>query len=230
MADRDLDRLEAEVEAARRRVAADLEKVGAPGSFSELRRNLGSEVSEAREELTDKIKASARDAATGVIDGIKARAAANPVAALAITAGLAWRLAHHPPIASVLIGAGLVGLMRADPRRPGIGAEGLGRARAVADNTRARMAEWSAGDPAARLGEAVDGVKDAAGRMGSAVVEATKRSAGQLADAIEPRAERAIRMVDHAVRDPEERNKVLLGAAAVAVAAAVGIAYQRRMR
>src|SRR4026208_651381 len=48
---------------------------------------------------------------------LKARAAANPSAALAIGAGLAWRLVKHPPIATALIGAGAPSLWRTNPAR-----------------------------------------------------------------------------------------------------------------
>ena len=51
---------------------------------------------------------------------LKERAAANPLAAAAIGAGLAWRFIHRPPIATLLIGAGLFGLLRTPaPQRSG---------------------------------------------------------------------------------------------------------------
>jgi hypothetical protein len=42
-------------------------------------------------------------------DDVKARAAANPAAVIAIGAGLAWRLLQRSPIASALIGVGPAG-------------------------------------------------------------------------------------------------------------------------
>src|SRR6185437_14414318 len=42
---------------------------------------------------------------------------ANPSAALAIGAGLAWRLVKHPPLATALIGAGVLSLWRTTPAR-----------------------------------------------------------------------------------------------------------------
>jgi cell division septum initiation protein DivIVA len=53
-----------------------------------------------------------------LIEDVKARAAANPAAALAIGAGIAWRLIHRPPIATALVGAGLISLFRTPPARP----------------------------------------------------------------------------------------------------------------
>ena len=47
---------------------------------------------------------AAKDGAQRLFTELKDRAAANPVAALAIGAGLAWRLVHRPPIATLLVG------------------------------------------------------------------------------------------------------------------------------
>jgi len=48
-----------------------------------------------------------------MVEDMKAKASENPAATLAISAGLAWRLLRHPPIATALIGAGLFSLLRA---------------------------------------------------------------------------------------------------------------------
>ena len=63
------------------------------------------------------LKSDAKSAVQRAIDDVKARAAANPSAALAIGAGLAWRLVKHPPIATALIGAGVLSLWRTTPAR-----------------------------------------------------------------------------------------------------------------
>jgi hypothetical protein len=52
-----------------------------------------------------------------MLDNVKARAAANPSAALAIGAGIGWKLVKHPPIATALIGAGVLSLWRTRPTR-----------------------------------------------------------------------------------------------------------------
>ena len=52
-----------------------------------------------------------------MVDDLKAKAAANPAATLAIGAGIAWRAFRHPPIATALIGAGLFSLLRTPPAR-----------------------------------------------------------------------------------------------------------------
>src|SRR5205807_2610581 len=66
-------------------------------------------------DFTGALKQEAKSGLQSVIEDVKGRAAANPAAALAIGAGLAWRLVRHPPIATALIGAGLVSLFRTPP-------------------------------------------------------------------------------------------------------------------
>jgi hypothetical protein len=65
--------------------------------------------------LVEKAKEAAKDGAQRVLTQLTERVAANPAAALAIGAGLAWRLFHRPPIATLLVGMGLVGLLRTSP-------------------------------------------------------------------------------------------------------------------
>ena len=72
---------------------------------------------ETKDELVDKTKEAAKDGAQRFLTELKERAAANPVAALAIGAGLAWRLVHRPPVATLLVGMGVVGLLRTSPAR-----------------------------------------------------------------------------------------------------------------
>ena len=54
--------------------------------------------------LTVRAREAAQDGIQRIIADLKERAAANPTAILAIGAGLAWRLIHQPPIASLLVG------------------------------------------------------------------------------------------------------------------------------
>jgi hypothetical protein len=64
--------------------------------------------------LSHKAREAAEDGAQRVLTELKERAAANPLAAAG--AGLAWRFIHRPPIATLLIGAGLFGLLRTPAR------------------------------------------------------------------------------------------------------------------
>ena len=99
----ELDRLEEDVAKARERVVADVARLRSPAAMAEFKTDIGHTFS---------------DSAQRTIDGLKSRAAANPAAVLAIGAGLMWRFARHPPIASVLVGIGLASLFRTNPESP----------------------------------------------------------------------------------------------------------------
>jgi len=99
----ELDRLEEDVAKARERVAADVARLRSPTALAEFKEDIGHTLSgTAQRTVTD----------------LKNRAAANPAAVLAIGAGLLWRFARHPPIASLLIGVGLTSLLRTNPASP----------------------------------------------------------------------------------------------------------------
>jgi hypothetical protein len=99
----ELDRLEEDVAEARERVVADVARLRSPGAMADFKADIGHTFS---------------DTAQRTLDGLKSRAAANPAAVLAIGAGLLWRFARHPPIASILVGVGLASLMRTNPASP----------------------------------------------------------------------------------------------------------------
>src|SRR5262249_60247681 len=99
----ELDRLEADVALARERVVADVARLRSPTAFAEFKDDIGHTFS---------------DTAQRTMAGLKSRAAANPAAVLAIAAGLLWRFARHPPIASILVGVGLASLMRTSADSP----------------------------------------------------------------------------------------------------------------
>jgi uncharacterized phage infection (PIP) family protein YhgE len=99
----ELDRLEDDVAKARERVVADVARLRSPGAFEEFKGDIGQTFS---------------DTAQRTIAGLKSRAAANPAAVLAIGAGLAWRFARRPPIASLLVGVGLASLLRTSADSP----------------------------------------------------------------------------------------------------------------
>jgi hypothetical protein len=99
----ELDRLEEDVAKARERVVADVARLRSPAAMAEFKADIGHTFS---------------DSAQRTLDDLKSRAAANPAAVLAIGAGLTWRFLRHPPIASVLVGVGLVSLFRTSPASP----------------------------------------------------------------------------------------------------------------
>lgn len=226
----DLGPLERDVEEARRRVVTDLHRLRSPGGPSGANGDFSSELSRTKDALVGMAKDAAAERAQGLFDGVKARVAANPAAALAIGAGLAWRLTRHPPIASVLVGWGLVSLMRTDPRQPGIGANFVGRAAELAESSQRTIEDWRAGngedggDAGARLSDLAETARTHVAEAGATAKATASRTLAAAEHATRRGAEAIRGMVD----TEEERDRYLMGAAALAVAAAVGIAYQRR--
>ena len=115
MSDPSLHQLERDVEAARAKLAGDLSTLRCPATYSEFSSELKYEALDMKDALVDKAKSSVQSTIDTFVEDLKARAAANPAAALAIGAGIAWRLIQRPPIATALIGAGLYSLLRTTP-------------------------------------------------------------------------------------------------------------------
>ncbi|HLH92159.1 MAG TPA: hypothetical protein VKX28_27340 [Xanthobacteraceae bacterium] len=237
----ELDLLERDVVAARRRVQDDLANLRGPAAAS-LKRDL-------------------TERADGVLTEIKDRLTANPVATVAIGAGVAWKLVHRPPIASLLVGYGLYSLIRTDPRRPSAmsglarqaiaaGEAAAGRASEFAGEARSAAAEGlrsvqetvrKAADTVAdgasawttRASEAATegmrGAQEAAGQASDTLgraADAWRARAGETAAAAAAQARE--RAHDFAAAAQRDKDTYLLGFAAAALAAAIGIAAQRR--
>jgi hypothetical protein len=159
---------------------------------------------------------------------------------------VAWRLLRHPPIASALVGIGAYSLLRTDPaERP---SEIVTRAAELTDVARERL-----GEAKERFGEAKDRLEEWTEKARSKVSHALEHGASiagngadrgshaagaaletvqdTMRDAGEQMRARAVRVAEGARRvvgDEETRDAALLGLAALAIAAAAGIAYQRR--
>jgi hypothetical protein len=207
-------------------------------------------VRETKDEVVDKAKDAAQDGAQRLVAELKARAAANPLATIAIGAGLAWRLVHRPPIATVLVGLGLIGLARTTPSqhasRPYMGLldedpvlQRRGRdlashAGALADAAKEKVQDWSAqaGDAIRQTAGGISDKAATAAESASAALEgarnAVRETAAEVADTTGAMAASVSQTMRDAVPDRDDRDTLLLAAAAVSVAAAVGIAYQRR--
>jgi hypothetical protein len=280
MSDPSLHLLEREVEAARAKLKVDLSTLTAPSTYSEFTSDLRSEAVEMKDVLVDKAKASVQSTFDSFIDDIKARAAANPAAALAIGAGIAWRLIQRPPIATALIGAGLYSLFRSTPspsaprdneslltqarerlgeqasdfagsvkeRALAVGEAAAEKASDLAADVKARAvslgeaATEKAGDVAgtakqwgsqanAKLHRAVDDTGGIAGHAADrlqSIQHAASDTVSDAASRVGAVAQQWTRPVQAAVTDQESRDRLLLGAAGMAVVAALGMAYQRR--
>ena len=121
MSEAELNVLERDVEQARERFAGDLARLRSPATLSNFQNDLWAQASETKDDLVEKAKEAATDGVQRLVSDLKDKAAANPAAALAIGAGLAWRLVHRPPIASLLVGIGLFNLWRTSPPPEGEG-------------------------------------------------------------------------------------------------------------
>jgi hypothetical protein len=250
----ELDQLERDVENARQRVSLDVQRLQSSTTLSAFKDEIRSEVREYRTELVDRATAyrdelvdratnAVKDRAQGFVTEVKDRAAANPLAALAIGAGLVWRFIHKPPIATLLVGGGLIGLLKTDPQHPALGADLVPQAAdwAVAAKDQAeqltsdasemvavaqtKVAEWvdNAGDALARAAVASEPVKEALQTWGIDAGDAVSEFTTMAKSLVEQGSQTLKRIA----QAPEERDKYLLGAAAVALIAAVGIASQR---
>jgi hypothetical protein len=107
-----LQELERDVEATRARLTRNLRTLRSPTARDELTDALKQEALAMTGDVIDRTKTAAQTRATQWIDDLKARAAENPFAVLAIAAGIGWRLMRDPPIATALVGAGLFSLWR----------------------------------------------------------------------------------------------------------------------
>jgi hypothetical protein len=91
---------EIEVERSRAKLTQDLAVLCSPQTIAAFTDDLKQEAFATRDAFWEKLKA---------------RAASNPAAVIAIGAGVAWRLIQRPPIASALIGVGLFSLWKTTP-------------------------------------------------------------------------------------------------------------------
>jgi hypothetical protein len=205
--------LQAEVADARERLAHHLEKLTAPETFAAAKADMMEQVQGYKQQIIG----GARDSGEGFVDGMKRRAMANPIPVVMIGAGIAWRFYRHPPIATLLVGAGVAMLMRgktpADPNAyrnpykepypgpyvPG-GVAGYGypvEASAPGTGAMARVgaAVSEAGDLARDAGTRA---RDMAAHAGEAVSDMASRAAGAASDAADRARATAADLADRA--------------------------------
>ena len=103
---------ERDVQIARTKLANDLAALRDPAVLNSFTRDLKTAALETKDSLMEQAKEQVKATTTDFVEDLKAKAAANPAAALSIGAGVAWHLLRHPPIATVLIATGLYSLLR----------------------------------------------------------------------------------------------------------------------
>jgi hypothetical protein len=239
MADTSLLEREQEVERSRAKLTQDLAVLCSSETFAAF---------------TDDLKQEALGTKDVVWEKLKARAASNPAAVIAIGAGVAWRLLQRPPIASALIGVGLYSLWKTQPKTA---YDATGRRLDYVEQSREILKEQAgqafsvAADIAGKAQEAATakgsevwaGAKEKMGKWQSEIASTVgdtalglKASGEELLDDVRVKQE-DLRGEIHAmaaraaekVRDEDTRNTALLGMAALAIAAALGIACQKRI-
>jgi hypothetical protein len=226
----ELNRLEREVEDARNRLTADLDRLRAPDTVSSFKSDLVNEARNAKDEWIGKTQDAARDGAWRMFEEVKNRAAANPIATAAIGAGLLWHLVRHPPITSLLVGAGVFSLIRTNPQQPSGAADMISQAGDVARSVTEKVSDWSsnAAEAAARTGELAGSVREKVGEWTAQSRDAAQDAISNVTSTAADLTGRATQAMSEVIQDDRARDGLLLGAATLAIAAAVGMAYQRR--
>ena len=218
-----LDELERDVERARTRLAGDIARLRDPRAISHARADLVAQANGYRERLVESVNSAASQRAVGFTQSLRQRAQDNPAAMAAIAAGVLWRLWKHPPVATLLMGAGLASLMAGRGEEGAPAPQGLlGRVQEV--NRATHAISDSAGQLAAQLAERAretasdlaEQARDLSDQTATTLTHAVDRTVAVFASSDEPQDER--------LRD----NAVPLSIAALAIGAALGIAIRRR--
>ena len=90
MSAKTLRQFEGDVEMARAKLTGSLATLRSPDTLSAFTDDLKKEALDTKDALIGQAKAAAQSKVTELVEDLKAKAAANPAAALAIGAGLAW--------------------------------------------------------------------------------------------------------------------------------------------
>jgi len=185
MSEASLSELERDVEAARARLATDLTTLRSPRTFEEFTSTLKDEALLAKDSMIERAKSDVQSTVADFLEDLKAKAAANPVAALTIGAGIAWRLIQRPPIATTLIGVGLLSLLRTYAK-PGMYAP-KGYFAAAKDRLKEQASDAATTfkDQALAVGETV---KEKASELAGAAGDAVKAKTNELTGAAQQRA------------------------------------------
>ena len=239
MTDTSLLEREREVERSRVKLTQDLAVLCSPATFAAF---------------TDDLKQEALGTKDVIWEKIKARASSNPAAVIAIGAGLAWRLLQRPPIASALIGVGLYSLWKTQPKT---GYDATGRRLDFVEQSKEILKE-QAGQAVSAVTEVAGKAQAAAMTKGSELLsgasEKMREWQGDIGDTVSDTAsklkasgeelladvriqEKDLRKEIRAmaanaaqkVQDEDTRNTALLSVAGLAIAAALGIACQKKI-
>jgi hypothetical protein len=221
MSNADLDLLEREVVAARGRLAGNMARLRDPAALSSFKSEVTIQANSIKDEWAQKVSDVATNAARTIWSDFKDRAIANPGAAFAIGAGLAWHFTRHPPITTLLVGLGLSSLVRTDPSSGP--SPIITSAAEFAGTVSDKVYEWSE--------DAYDAVATAREKTGR-WAQQTHYPKGELLSQASTTVVRiggeTATHIERAFSDQETRDHYLLGVATLAVGAAAVIAIQRK--
>jgi hypothetical protein len=228
----ELTRLEREVEAARAKLSGGLSILRSPETTSEFTEALTQGALDTKDAVLEKARAQFHSTASSIVEDLKARAAENPAAVLAIGAGIAWKLVRHPPITTALVGAGLFSLFRTGPAR----VNGHATENYVSHAKR-RFGEQASGAAEAAKAEALElsksvteNVRGTVHQLKGHAADLTAQAVSATRDFTENANQRASEMLSSGAEpasDAAIQDKLLLGAAGVAIVAALAVAYER---
>jgi hypothetical protein len=219
----DLISLERDVGVARARLAEDIAELKSPETVAYFKEQIKDEVMEAKDAVVEKTTRAAEDAIQNFYADVRARALANPAAALSIGAGIALFLLRHPPITTALVGIGVYSLAKTPPN---------GTPEGVGDRLRGQVEDF--GHSAAGVAkDAADAAKEWSAKAGEAIEEGVARTVDAVADkvveVVPPEQLDKLESFSRAANDNlQNRDNMLLLTAGLSVAAALGLALRRR--
>jgi len=205
-----LDELERDVERARARLAEDIARLRSPAAMSQARADLAARATDYKDQIVERVSDAVSGRAQGITDALRKQAQENPAAVAVIAAGVAWRLWKKPPVATLLMGAGLASLMagRAEERGAGGWIESM---RGV------NRATYALKDRASDVaGDLAQQARDLGDQAASTWNEAADRAADALSELNEHQ------------RESLRENPVAVSFAAMALGAALALALNRR--
>ena len=218
-----LDELERDVERARARLVGNIARLRDPRTISHARADLMAQANGYRERLVETVSGAANERTQGFMDVLRQRAQDNPAAVAAIAAGVLWRLWKRPPVATLLVGAGLASLLAGRGEEDSPPVEGLlGRVQEV--NRATHALSGRAADLAERARTAATDLAEQARTMADqtaqTITHATERKGLPLVDR-DGDGREGIRAT------PLAENPLAMSLAAMAVGAAFGLALRR---
>ena len=213
-----LDELERDVERARARLSGKLARLRDPATISHAKADLMAQAHDYRHRLVESVGGAANEGAQSLGDLLRQRAQENPAALAAIGAGVLWRLWKRPPVATLLVGAGLASLLAGRGEEGRAPAEGLLGAVQEA-NRAAHVLGGRAWDMAERA-------RHAAADLAHQAREMADHTAETLAHAGE-RKGLGLATMEGEGRDAIRDNPLVFGFAALAIGAAMGLALRR---